>query len=104
MTILTSNYFTGKVDVGIIQTMNAPKHFYNLAYKKKAKEIAQNFKMLNGDVALYACCDTLQVNDYGKFNMAGFNEEHKREMRKTQFPRDLANAFDMGKRLCRGKA
>ena len=42
--------FTGRVDVGVILTMNAPKAYYNLAYKKKAGEIAQSFKTLNGDV------------------------------------------------------
>ena len=94
-----SNYFTGKVNVGIILTMNAPKTFYNLAYRKKAKEVAQSFKSLNGSVEVYACCDTLQVTDYSKYNMASFNEEHKKEMRANQFPKDLEQAFLMGTRL-----
>ena len=98
-----SNYFTGKVDVGIILTMNAPKTFYNLAYRKKAKEVAQSFKALNGSVEVYACCDTLQVTDYSKYNMAIFNEEHKKEMRAKQFPQDLEKAFQMGRRLSGGK-
>ena len=98
-----SNYFTGKVDVGIILTMNAPKTFYNLTYRKKAKEVAQNFKSLNGSVEVYACCDTLQVTDYSKYNMASFNEEHKKEMRAKQFPQDLEKAFQMGARLSGGK-
>ena len=98
-----SNYFTGKVDAGIILTMNAPKTFYNLNYRKKAKEVAQNFKSLNGSVELYACCDTLQVKDYSKYNMAGFDEEHKKEMRAKQFPQDLEKAFEMGARLSRAK-
>ena len=94
-----SNYFTGKVDVGIILTMNAPKTFYHLSYEKKAKEIARSFKALNGDVEVYACCDTLQVKDYSRYNMAGFNEEHKKAMREKQFPLDLEKAFQMGARL-----
>lgn len=94
-----SNYFSGKVNVGIILTMNAPKIFYNTAYKKKAKEIAQSFKGLNGSVEVYACCDTLQVADYSKYNMAGFNATHKKEMREKQFPKDLEEAFHMGARL-----
>ena len=98
-----SNYFTGKVDVGIILTMNAPKMFYNLAYRKKAKEVAQSFKALNGSVEVYACCDTLQVTDFSKYNMASFNEEHKKEMRAKHFPQDLEKAFQMGKRLSGGK-
>jgi len=98
-----SNYFTGKVNVGIILTMNAPKGVYNLAYRKKAKEIAQSFKALNGSVEVYACCDTLQVKDYSKYNMASFDESHKKEMREKQFPLDLENAFWMGEKLSGGK-
>ena len=94
-----SSYFTGKVDVGIILTMNAPKSFYNLAYRKKAKEVAQSFKELNGSVEVCACCDTLQVADYSKYDMASFNEEHKRAMRENQFPKDLAKAFELGAKL-----
>ena len=98
-----SNYFTGKVNVGIILTMNAPKTFYNLSYKKKAKEVAQSFKGLRGSVEVYACCDTLQVADYSKFNMASFSEEHKKAVREKQFPIDLEKAFEMGASLSAGK-
>ena len=51
---------------------------------------------------VYACCDTLQVNDYSKFNMASFSEAHKKEMREKQFPKDLEAAFNMGARLSAG--
>lgn len=95
-----SNYFTGKVNVGIILTMNAPKPYYNMSYKKKAKEIADIFKSLNGEVEVYPCCDTLQVNDYSKFDMSGFNEAHKKEMREKNFPNDLENAYKLGAKLC----
>ncbi len=98
-----SNYFTGKVNVGIILTMNAPKAFYNMSYKKKAKEIADIFKALNGLVEVYPCCDTLQVSDYSKFNMASFSEEHKKKMREKEFPKDLEHAFQLGVKLCREK-
>ncbi len=98
-----SNYFSGRVDVGIILTMNAPKTVYNLSYRKKAKEVAQGFQLLNGSVEVYACCDTLQVTDYSKFSMAGFNEDHKRAVREKQFPLDLEKAFQMGAMLGNGK-
>ena len=98
-----SNYFKGRVDVGIILTMNAPRIFYNTAYKKKAKEVAQSFKGLNGTVEVYACCDTLQVSDYSKYSMASFKESHKKDMREKQFPKDLEEAFRMGARLNGGK-
>lgn len=97
-----SNYFTGKVDVGIILTMNAPQQFYESWYKGKAEELVKIFSALNGTVELYPCCDTLQVKDYSKFNMASFNEAHKKESRETQFPKDLDAAFQMGARMSGG--
>ena len=96
-----SNYFKGKVNVGIILTMNAPKSYFEQSYLGKAKEVEQIFRALNGNVEVYAACDTLQVNDYSKFNMAGFSEEHKKEMRELQFPVDLEEAFRLGERLAR---
>ena len=94
-----SNYFKGRVNVGIILTMNAPKIFYKTVYKRRAKEVAKSLKMLNGSVDVYASCDTLQVSDYSKYNMAGFNEAHKKDMRQKQFPKDLKEAYLMGERL-----
>ncbi|MBO6240545.1 MAG: hypothetical protein J6O61_06900 [Butyrivibrio sp.] len=61
--------------------MNAPKAYFEQGYQGKVKEVEQIFSALNGYVEVYAACDTLQVNDYNKFNMASFNEEHKKEMR-----------------------
>ena len=87
--------------MGIILTMNAPRQYFDSQYQTKADEVAQIFKALNGEVEVYPCCDTLQVNDYSKFNMAGFDEGHKREVREKQFPLDLENAFNMGTRLGR---
>ena len=96
-----SNYFTGKINVGVILTMNAPLSCFEEGYKNKSDEIKGIFSALNGRVELYPCCDTLQVNDYSKYNMAGFNEEHKKLMRDTQFPGDLENAFRLGAELSR---
>ncbi len=94
-----SNYFKGKVDVGIILTMNAGRQIYDSWYKAKIEGILESFKVLNGRLEVYPCCDTLQVNDYSKFSMGSFNEEHKKAMRETQFPNDLAEAFKLGERL-----
>ena len=47
-------------------------------------------------------CDRIKTSS-GRFSMAGFNEEHKREVHEKQFPRDLENAFSMGARLSRGE-
>ena len=99
-----SNYFTGKVNVGVIFTMNAPQSFYQMQYRKKLTEQANAFRALNGKVQMLSCFDTLQVKDYSKFNMAGFNEEHKKAHHEKQFPLDLEEARQMGAELVRLKA
>lgn len=96
-----SNYFQGKVNVGVILTMNAGKDTYEKWYKESMARQLEALKGLNGSMEIYACCDTLQVKDYSKYSMAGFSEEHKKKMREEQFPRDLEEAFSLGARLGR---
>lgn len=96
-----SNYFTGKVNVGLFVSMNATKEYYDKLYKDAFEGYAQELQMLNGEVCLYPCHDTLQVADYSKYNMAGFDAERKRLSREKNFPRDLENAYQIGQRLVR---
>ena len=97
-----ANYFTGRVNVGLVFTMNAPQSYFRSRYQPECQALADTFRFLNGEVEICAGCDTLQVSNYSKFSMAGFDEAHKKEMRETQFPRDLEAAFQMGARLCKG--
>lgn len=94
-----SNYFTGKVNVGMFVSMNASKEFYDRLYKEKFEGYAKELEMLNGEVELYPCFDTLQVLDYSKFNMGSFDETKKKEVHEKNFPNDLENAYQMGKKL-----
>ena len=94
-----SNYFTGKVNVGVIFTMNAPQAFYQLQYRRKLAGQAEAFRSLNGKVQILTSCDTLQVNDYSKFNMASFNEARKKAHHEKQFSLDLEMARQMGAAL-----
>ena len=96
-----SNYFKGNVNVGMFVTMNATKEFYDKLYKAKFESYADDFKALNGEVSLYPCYNTLQVKDYSKFNMAGFNEEEKKKVHDEHFSIDLENAYNLGVRLSR---
>lgn len=97
-----SNYFTGRVNVGVILTMNADRPTYDSRYKAKLEERLRGFLALNGSVEIYPCCDTLQVDDYSKFSMGGFREEHKKESREIRFPQDLEAAFRLGAKLGKG--
>ena len=81
--------------------MNGPLAFYQLQYKKKMIRQANIFRLLNGTVQVLTSCDTLQVNDYSKFNMGSFIEEHKKAHHEKQFPLDLEKARQMGAELVR---
>ncbi len=91
---------TRKIPVGLIYTMNCPE--------KMAKQINYDMilgtdekacKMIFGYSEVLNSYDTYQFNDYSKYDCDMFDEAHKKEMLETQFPKDLAKAFDLGKRL-----
>ncbi len=92
-----SSTFAGKVDVDIFLTMNVGTDGYEKMYKDKFIGEMGSFGLLNGKVNIYPFCDTLQVEDYSKYNMAGFSEEHKRKVHEEEFPKSLEMAYNIGK-------
>ena len=84
-----SSYYTGKLNVGIFYTMNAPLDFYEQSMKESLSSTEFLFSFLNGEVVTYPVCDTIQVSDYSKFNMAGFSHEAKEKQWILQFTKDL---------------
>lgn len=94
-----SSYFTGKINVGLFYTMNAPRQFFEDSMKDNLLKTEFLFNFLNGEVVSYPVCDTIQVSDYSKFNMAGFSQELKEKQWILQFPKDLEKAFEIGAEL-----
>lgn len=79
--------------------MNATAEMYQNYYEPKLSEQLNGFRVLNGAVRILPVCDTLQVKDYSKYDMASFSEEHKRAVHDEQFSVDLSRAFSMGAEL-----
>ena len=94
-----SSYYTGKVNVWLFYTMNAPRQFFEDSMKDNLAKTEFLFNFLNGEVVSYPVCDTIQVSDYSKFNMAGFSQEAKEKQWILQFPNDLEKAFEIGAEL-----
>lgn len=95
-----SSYLEKGVNVGLIYTMNAPQNYYQTAMRPTFEPFEMGCKhLLRGHVSAYAACDTLQVQDYSKYNMALFDAAHKAHVHQTQFPKDLQKAFEMGQQL-----
>ena len=88
------------IPTGVIFTMNCPEQ---LASEINYHTIlGENVKCLNHIMGyaegLYSY-DTKQFADFSKYNCDLFDEEHKNQVQQTQFPIDLENAYDLGKRL-----
>lgn len=88
------------IPTGVIFTMNCPEDLAKQAHYDVILE--ENVKCINRVLghaeSLYAY-DTYQFADYSKYNCDVFDEKHKREVRDTQFPKDLEAAFNLGKKL-----
>ena len=85
-----------KVKTGLIYTMNVAdgNYYSNLISSHKG-----TFEWLLGETETMCACDTLQFDDYSLYSGDMFSEEHKKAHREQQFPADLQNAYEMGRRL-----
>ncbi len=95
-----AGYFEGKLNVGLIYTMNAPRSYYESELKPALGKSERVFaRFFHGEVRTLAACETLQVNDYGAYNMGMFDPAARKAGRETQFPKDLQEACRLGEEL-----
>ena len=92
------------VPTAMIYTMNCPENMAEqVNYPTLLSPNEQALKMLFGYCETLCAYNTYQFNDYSRYDVAMFKEEDKARQRKEQFPKDLQNAYELGKRLV-GKA
>lgn len=92
------------IPTGLIFTMNCPEDLATqFAYPTILGSNESSLKMIYGYSETLYSYDTYQFSDYSKYNCDVFDEKHKALVRETQFPKDMAKAFDMGKRLVETK-
>ena len=88
------------IPVGIIYTMNCPEEWVDkYDYPTILGSSVDNCKAVFGYSEVLYSYDTYQFIDYSKYDVDLFDEKHKREVRDTQFPKDLKNAYELGKKL-----
>jgi len=83
-----------------IYTMNCPSEEF---YKKVKYDVlmdasAQQLGMF-GPTEILRAYNTYQFNNYAKYDADAFSEPMKAEVRDTQFPKDLQQAYELGKKL-----
>ena len=78
-------------------TSNCAEEFYDkIGYDKMLENYKNTLGRMVGPATVMVCGDTLQVDDYGKYNWTMFNPEAKRARHEAVFPEELKKAFQLG--------
>lgn len=90
-----------KKKCGLILTMNIPEDAMDKwGYTTKFGQLSGIIGSRLGECEVLYSCDTYQFTDYSKYYSGMFDPIHKAEHREKQFPVDLENAYNLGKRIC----
>ncbi len=96
------SYNERKIPVLMIMTSNAPEAAYeSIGYDKLLERYRNMLGTFVGTTKLLISADTLQVNDYDRYNWTMFDPEAKKQRRETVFPKDKQNAFNLGAEMIR---
>lgn len=95
-----ASIFPGKLQVGLVYTMNIPeKDLSTYNYDKIFAASQGALTHVFGNCDLLLSTDTYQFSDYSQYLSTSFDEEAKKKRREEVFPQDCMRAFDMGARL-----
>jgi len=84
----------------MIFTMNCPDGLLDrLNYHVLLDSCADQLRFMFGQSEILYSTDTYQFSDYSRYAASMFDEESKRHRHEEQFPIDLQNAYELGKRL-----
>lgn len=86
------SYSDRRIPVVFILTSNAPEGYYNDLLKKYKGSL----EAFVGPVQTLVSANTLQVNNYEKYNWTMFDTEEKKERREKIFPQERRIAFSLG--------
>ena len=91
------SYNAHMIPVLFIMTSNCSEDFYSqLGYDAMLEKYKNSLNGMVGPTKVMICGDTLQVNDYSKYNWTMFNPEAKKARHEEVFPKDLEKAFALG--------
>lgn len=91
------SYNNRKIPVLFLMTSNAPEEFYTPdGYGKMIAGYQSSLSIFIGPTKVMICGDTLQVNDYDKYDWTMFNPEAKKARHETVFLKEKQEAFHLG--------
>ncbi len=89
-----------KIPVLFIMTSNASEEYYPaIGYDAMLKRYENNFNTFVGPATTMICGNTLQVNDYNRYNWTMFDPEAKKARRESVFPLEMQKAYQLGAEL-----
>lgn len=93
-------YLNKTVPTAMIYTMNCPEWLMDkIHYPTILGANERAMSRLFGHCETLNVCDTFQYRDYADYDCNLFDAEKKKEQKQKQFPIDLQNAYELGKRL-----
>lgn len=90
----------GTKKCGLIATMNAGASALNDLYGQNVETLSWTIGHLMGSCETVYACDTYQFTDYDKYYAGMWDEQHKAAVRENRFPKDLQNAYNLGRKVC----
>jgi len=91
------SYNKHMIPVLFIMTSNCSEDFYSqIGYDKMLENYKNTLSGMVGPTKVMVSGDTLQVNDYEKYNWTMFNPDTKIVRHKEVFPNEMKKAFALG--------
>ncbi len=92
--------FPGKIRTALIYTMNVSEDIIEtIGYDKHFASTKMALETIFGECEVLLSTDTLQYNDYDKYEHEIFNKEEKIKRHKEVFPLDCERAFELGRTM-----
>ena len=83
-------------------TSNCSEDFYSqIGYDKMLENYQNTLSRFVGKTITFICGDTLQVNNYDKYQWTIFNPEAKKERHGKVFPEDMKKVYELGVKIVR---
>lgn len=98
-----SSYNERPIPVLFVMTSNAPREFYTpQGYGGMVERYQASLGGMVGPTKTLLSTDTLQVNNYDRYDWTMFDPQAKQARHEEVFPADMRRAFELGAQLARG--
>ena len=92
-----------KKRIGLVFTMNCPESMFDsVGYREIFQRYEEWMRLFFGHCEILLSTDTMQVKDYSRYHLAGWDGDAKRLRHETVFPQDCRKAYELGVRLASG--